>query len=105
MIALVVIFSMSYSSFAEDTVRTLGNPTLDDLADPPAANSDTDQPDQWLDFEPGDHLTPPDEPDKTLDEIARLVDEEKGLPLIPEPNTLVLLALAALLLLLWRLKW
>ena len=104
MIALVVVFSMSHSSFAEDTVRTFGNPALDDLADPEAATSDTDEADQWLDVEPGD-LNSPDGQDKALDEIARLVDEEKGLPLIPEPNTLVLLALAALLLLLWRLKW
>ena len=111
MIALVAVFGMNCCSFGDDLILAFDNPALDNPAlDNPADHDDgvmsvTDEANEGLNFPLDGDLDSPAEIDKTLDEFSQLLDEEKGLPLIPEPNTLVLLALAALLLLLWRFKW
>lgn len=61
-----------------------------------------------LSFGDGDNVNVSDSAEPTseaLEQTDELQESEKGLSLIPEPSTILMLVLAALAIFLWRRKW
>ncbi len=104
MIALLVIFSGTCSVYADPPIVDFTPAEASDTNEARRNNDaiDTDDPAVPGPYEVPD---PPDVPAEELDEMAEAEEGEQGLSLIPEPSTLIMLALAALTAYLWRVKW